>query len=248
MLYAGLPIGAIGSSVLNAFWLSNPAGKAIVIIHFFGSILAWSVMITKWRELNQAQRLSSRFHTAYRKEPYPVSLFLKRLRFDGSPVFAVYEGICRALVTLIESHGGDTEDLFVGDAGTPKRRLKESEINALRTLGEGALAAQAFRLENGMSMLAIAVSAAPTLGLLGTVWGVMEAFGAMTSSGSAMLSAVAPGISGALLTTVTGLLVALPSAVVYNMLTDRIRALCLSTENFLQSLLADVESHYRQQD
>jgi biopolymer transport protein ExbB/TolQ len=68
----------------------------------------------------------------------------------------------------------------------------------------------------------------------------------MASKGTAMLSAVAPGISGALLTTVVGLLVALPSAIGYNMLGDRIRKLAVKTDNFSQELTADIERLYAQ--
>jgi len=88
------------------------------------------------------------------------------------------------------------------------------------------------------------VSTGPFLGLLGTVWGVMEAFGAMANSGSALLSAVAPGIAGALLTTVVGLLVALPSSIGYNMLTTRIRRLAVQMDNFSQEFAADVQKQF----
>ena len=79
------------------------------------------------------------------------------------------------------------------------------------------------------------------------VWGVMDAFGGMAVTGSAMLSAVAPGISSALLTTVVGLLVALPSAIGYNILSDQIRKLSVNMDNFVQEFTADVERHYLQQ-
>jgi len=247
-LLSCFPLAGFGSSVLDAFWLSNTAGKVIVIIHFFGSILAWSVMITKWKELGRAQHGSARFMTMYRKEPYPISLFLRHQKHEGSPFFRIYEGVCRSLAGLVESHGGDPSDLFAGEAGAPRRHLRDSEIKALRSRAESIMAEQALLLESGMTLLAMAVSAAPTLGLLGTVWGLMEAFGVISTSGQAMLSAVAPGVSGALLTTVTGLLVALPSVVVYNMLSEHIRGLCVRMENFLQEFLADIDRHYGPQD
>jgi biopolymer transport protein ExbB/TolQ len=72
----------------------------------------------------------------------------------------------------------------------------------------------------------------------------MEAFGAMGAAGTAMLSAVAPGIAGALLTTVVGLLVALPSSIGYNMLTTRIRRLAVQMDNFSQEFAADVQKQF----
>ena len=90
----------------------------------------------------------------------------------------------------------------------------------------------------------MAVTAAPFLGLLGTVWGVMVAFGSILGSGSAMLSEVAPGISGALLTTVIGLLVALPSSVGYNIIAGQIRTLRVRMDNFLQEFMSDMERYF----
>jgi len=95
-----------------------------------------------------------------------------------------------------------------------------------------------------MGMLATAVSAAPFLGLLGTVWGVMDAFSGMAESGSVALSAVAPGISGALLTTIVGLFVALPSMVGYNLLSGRIRRISVQMDNFAQEFISEVHNTY----
>jgi biopolymer transport protein ExbB/TolQ len=82
------------------------------------------------------------------------------------------------------------------------------------------------------------------LGLLGTVWGVMDAFAGMAESGSAALSAVAPGISGALLTTIVGLLVALPSMIGYNLLSSRIRSLSVQMDNFSQEFISAIQNAY----
>ena len=63
----------------------------------------------------------------------------------------------------------------------------------------------------------------------------------------ARLSTLAPGISGALLTTVVGLFVALPSSIGYNMLVERLRRLRVSSDSFLEELLSDVECNYLEQ-
>jgi len=134
----------------------------------------------------------------------------------------------------------------MGGVGSTNRKLGQTQISSVRNVAERTMADQALLLENSMGLLATAVTTAPFLGLRGTVWGVMDAFGGMAVTGSAMLSAVAPGISGALLTTVVGLLVALPSAIGYNMLSDQIRRLCVEMDNFSQELISDVERQYLQ--
>jgi len=237
-----LPIAGVGYALRQ----SNSAGKVIVGLLFMGSIFAWSIMVTKIREVSQARTISHRFLAGYRKEAHPAALFLKRRTYDASPIYAIYERTCKALGAALESRGADPGDLFMGGVGSTNRKLGQTQISSVRNVAERTMADQALLLENSMGLLATAVTTAPFLGLLGTVWGVMDAFGGMAVTGSAMLSAVAPGISGALLTTVVGLLVALPSAIGYNMLSDQIRRLCVEMDNFSQELISDVERQYLQ--
>jgi biopolymer transport protein TolQ len=145
-----------------------------------------------------------------------------------------------ALGAELEDRGINATELFMGGVGE-KRHISEIQMEAVRNVNERNVADQAVLLEGSMGLLATAVSASPFLGLLGTVWGVMDSFGGMAVSGSATLAAVAPGISGALLTTVVGLLVALPSAIGYNLLTNSIRRLTVQMDNFAQEFSADVQ-------
>jgi len=108
-----------------------------------------------------------------------------------------------------------------------------------RAVGETAL-----RLESQMILLATAVSGAPFLGLLGTVWGVMETFADVAAAGSANLAAMAPGVSAALITTVTGLLVAIPAMFGYNFLVTTIRAMIVELDNFGAELASAFEHKY----
>ena len=232
------------AGVLYALEESNTAGKAIVLLLFLGSVFAWTVMVTKIRELGLAKRSSRRFLAAYRNEGHPATLFLKRQKYVGSPLQEIYNKTCMALGAALEARGADPDDLFLGGVGSQSGVLSETHISAVRNVAERTVADQALLLENSMGFLATAVTTAPFLGLLGTVWGVMDSFGGMASGGGSTLSAVAPGISGALLTTVVGLLVALPSAIGYNMLSDSIRRLTVQMDNFSQEMISDIEREY----
>jgi biopolymer transport protein ExbB/TolQ len=95
-----------------------------------------------------------------------------------------------------------------------------------------------------MILLATAVSGAPFLGLLGTVWGVMDTFSGVAMAGSANLQAMAPGVSGALITTVTGLLVAIPAMFGYNFLVTSIRSLIVQNDNFAAEVCSEFEHKY----
>ena len=106
------------------------------------------------------------------------------------------------------------------------------------------MAQESLKLESGLILLAIAVSGAPFLGLLGTVWGVMSTFGGIAQAGSASLTAMAPGVAAALITTVAGLLVAIPSMFGYNWLVHNLRVLTVDLDNFAQELVSKMEIEY----
>lgn len=232
------------SNVFFALEQSNIAGKVIVALLIVGSVLVWSVMLTKRIQLRDAHLSTNRFINAYRKESHPAALYLKRQTFKLSPLFRVYVNCCDQLGKNMAAGGNNPDDLLLGAVGSDMMRLNDRQIAAVRGVIERELADEALGLEEHMGLLATATTTAPFLGLLGTVWGVMDAFGGMAVKGSALLSEVAPGISGALITTVIGLVVALPSAIGYNFLNEKIRKINVISHNFAQELINDVECHY----
>jgi len=110
--------------------------------------------------------------------------------------------------------------------------MRDSLLMAMeRTIAERGEA-----LRRYVSFLATVTSISPFLGLLGTVWGIMIAFLDIASKGSANISVVAPGIADALITTIVGLGVAIPSAIGYNYLANRIRSILEQCNNFALEL------------
>ncbi|MCF7818703.1 MAG: MotA/TolQ/ExbB proton channel family protein [Kiritimatiellales bacterium] len=240
-LLVSLPIADMGGAFLD----SSFSGKAIVIILGFGSAGAWTIMITKGWQLKLAGNATAAFLAAFRTERNPTALFTKREEYRGSPLNTIYKAGCNALGGELQAHGIDPDDLLMGDLTSEShRRLNRSQMETLRAVVDRNVADEVLNLEEQMGLLATAVSAAPFLGLLGTVWGVMEAFSGMAQSGSAALSAVAPGISAALLTTIVGLLVALPSMIGYNLLSAKIRQISVQMDNFSQEFVSAIQNSY----
>ena len=124
--------------------------------------------------------------------------------------------------------------------------LKSME-HVKRTL-ERVVAQESLRLESGLILLALAVSGAPFLGLLGTVWGVMDAFAYVAAKGKADLATMAPGVAAALVTTVAGLMVAIPSMFGYNWLVHNLRVLTVELDNFAQELVSKMETEFLKDD
>ena len=240
-LLVSLPIADVGF----AFRESSLPGKTIVLLLFLSSAGAWTIMLTKYWQLKRAGEATGEFLDAFRTGPNTTALFTKREDYPGTPLNTIYRAGCMALNGELQTRGIDPDDLLMGDMTSEAHsRLNLNQLETLRTVVDRNVADEALILEEQMGLLATAVSAAPFLGLLGTVWGVMEAFGGMAATGAATLSAVAPGISGALLTTVVGLLVALTSAIGYNLLTNQIRRISVQMDNFAQEFISKTQNAY----
>ena len=226
------------ASLLHGIAESGLMGKVIVFVLLVSSIGVWYIMIEKWVGLRRARARTQHFLYAFRNEVHPVALFLKDRQITGAPLIKVYNNACRALGLQIHPKVRDVSELFPN--GT-EFELTHLQMESVRHTAERKMADEALELESGVSLLAIASSTAPFLGLLGTVWGVMDAFTEMARAGAADLSAMAPGIASALATTVVGLLVALPSLIGYNLIANHIRTMSVQMDNFAQEFLEEVQ-------
>lgn len=105
--------------------------------------------------------------------------------------------------------------------------------NCRRAMGS-ALCRETYRQEKGLNMLATFASSAPYIGLLGTVYGIMNSFIAISGAQQTSIASVAPGIAEALVATAIGLLAAIPSVLAYNFFIGRSEALIVEYEAFIE--------------
>jgi len=217
-------------------------GKTILFCLFIASIFSWAVMFTKMRMVSLAQKQSVKFLDLFRSHRAPLHLYESQLRFDGSPLYSVYRAGCRELTFHLLGSQEVDETFRARLEDAPK--ISPAQMRVVTTVMERAVGETALKLEGQMILLATAVSGAPFLGLLGTVWGVMETFGGVAEAGSASLAAMAPGVSAALITTVTGLLVAIPAMFGYNFLVTSLRGLIVRMDNFAAELSSELEHKY----
>lgn len=217
-------------------------GKTVLLCLFIASIFSWSVMVTKMRMVGLAKKQSAKFLDLFRSHRQSLHLYESQLRFDGSPLFSVYRAGCRELTyhLLGSQEVDETFRARLEDA----QKISPAQMRVVTTAMERSVGETALKLEGQMILLATAVSGAPFLGLLGTVWGVMETFGGVAEAGSASLAAMAPGVSAALITTVTGLLVAIPAMFGYNFLVTSIRGQIVQMDNFAAELSSEFEHQY----
>ena len=222
--------------VLYALEKSTLVGKAVILVLFLISIVAWSIMITKFRQVGRAQRSSGRFLMLFRGEKDVRALRAQTIGMRDCPLHEIYAAGCGEL----EACGNPSSSLGAGGAVTTDEKLSALDIVHIEAALERAVSEQAMVLENQLTVLATAVSAAPFLGLLGTVWGVMDAFADIATTQSTSIGALAPGVSAALITTVAGLFVAIPSMVGYNILVRRIHSLTVMMDNFASEFMTAV--------
>lgn len=224
------------SSLLDNYHRATLEGKLVIGVLIVFSMFAWSVMTSKALQMRRARKLNSLFREEYRRQKSVTDIHERRVKVDGCPLFSVYEEGCKELMQHLRT-------VPPPESG---RVLTLKAMELVKGALERCVAGEALRLEAGLILLAIAVSGAPFLGLLGTVWGVMDAFGGVASgsAGSATLQMMAPGVAGALITTVAGLMVAIPSMFGYNWLVHNLRVLTVEMDNFAQELAARMEVEF----
>jgi len=211
----------LGSADLFSYFAdSNFAGKVVIFVLALLNCWAISIMLSKNSELKRIRRANARDEKKINELSNMVDYDDANFPGQSSP----YLRVCSRAMAAARASSKD---------GRVRMNYVENAIRRAITEYED-------RYEEKMYWLATIVSGAPFLGLLGTVWGVMDAFGTM-DSGGATIEHLAPGVSGALLTTVTALCVAIPIVFAYNNLSARTRGEMTKLENFASNLADRIE-------
>jgi biopolymer transport protein ExbB/TolQ len=218
-----------------AFEKATIEGKITILVLFVLSLFSWTIIITKFRQLQRARTWAKRFFVAYSSSRDPLEIKRAGNVFPGAPAYQLY---VRGADEL-EYHLKQNPVIING-----QKRISPPSFEAVKVTLEEAAAAQAMSLEKGMIVLSTAVAGGPFIGLLGTVWGVMETFAGIARASSASLTAMAPGVAGALIATVTGLLVAIPAMFAYNFMVTTIRAITQELDGFATRYATQIEHVY----
>jgi biopolymer transport protein ExbB/TolQ len=234
-----MPISIATPMLANAFTFAmekaTPEGKITIMMLIIVSLFSWTVIISKGRQLIRARRMSKRFFAAYRKTRDPLDICTSQQAFPGSPAYDVYDTGAEELNYHLKHNAVTVHG---------KTRVSMASFDSVRVALERAASAQALSLEKGMIILSTAVAGGPFIGLLGTVWGVMETFSGIAKAQTASLTAMAPGVAGALIATVVGLFVAIPAMFAYNYMVTTIRGITQELDNFTSEYATAIEHSY----
>lgn len=225
-------------------------GQVVIAILGMMAALSWAVMIMKSFVLNRTRVADQKFMHEFKRlrpddatrldsaeidqdaeiddDPFLLALFGKGGEYRNSSLFHIY-------------HAG-VQDL--NRRREAARRFTRHSVDAFRASLDAALVRELQKANSQMVLLTISISGGPFLGLLGTVVGVMATFAEVALSGEVDVNAIAPGVAGALMTTVAGLVVAIPALFGYNYLAIRIRDMTADMNVFVDEMVATVAEYY----
>ena len=215
-------------SVLQLVVDASPVVQAVMLLLAIASVAAWAVIFIKSRIISRSRRQADVFEASF---------------WSGGDLGALYRSIetkgraGTGLQSIFESGFGEFSRLR--QMGAPSEQLLEGARRAMRV----AQMREIDRLESNLAMLATVGSTSPYVGLFGTVWGIMSAFHNLGNAQQATLSAVAPGISEALIATAMGLFAAIPAVVAYNRFADQVSRLELRFDTFMEEFSTILQRH-----
>ncbi len=233
----------LANSLIDGFLGSNTMGQGIVVAQLIASVVMVATIIGKWKELGFVGRATRRFLRDFSTGRDVLEYYLQRRPTATSGIEGIYRETCERLLKLLTP---DVRSLLVGrQAGEAAAALTAREIELVRGTCDHVLDEEEIRIEHGMGCVSTIVTFAPMLGLLGTVWGVLDAFAEMGAAGSANLATIAPSISAALVTTVVGLLIAIPGVIASNRMSAAIRKITSDMEGFADELIGRIACEFQ---
>ena len=227
-----LSLGAPATNQLDVWHLIvNASGVviAVMLLLVLMSVVGWYIIGYKYFFFARAIKQSEQFEEAFWRGRDIQQIFNTAQGLKHSPLSAMFLAGYSELAKL--QQGGASTDRD-GDLENVERSLGKAQLKEL------------MRLESMVPFHATTGSAAPFIGLFGTVWGIMNSFRAIGAMKTASVANVAPGIAEALIATAIGLVAAIPAVMAYNYFQRKISILTSEMETFLRDFLNIVRRHF----
>lgn len=211
-------------SLVSLFFQAGPVVKAVMLILAIASVWSWAIIIDKSMVLGRLKRKSARFEDVF---------------WSGKPLDELYRKMgdkrdhpmARVFAAAMEEWERDKGTAQSGQlvAGVKERIDKVLSVTVSRELEKA---------ERNLGILATVGSVSPFIGLLGTVWGIMNAFQAIGVTKDTNLAVVAPGIAEALFATALGLFAAIPAVIFYNRYSTGVNSFAVRLHGFADEFSA----------
>lgn len=207
--------------------------KGVLLLLVLASVLSWTIILQKWKELKQISEANERFHNFFRTNNSIADINREATENHDSTMSLMFRKGYEELNKVSEKLSGSNK-------GTIASYFAEHGFQSLeRALKTGYNSANE-RMDVRVSVLASIGSISPFIGLFGTVWGIIDAFAGL-SQGGGSIEAVAPGIAEALVATAVGLAAAIPAVWFFNIFNNQIARINSQMESFSQDFLNLVE-------
>lgn len=218
--------------IVNLIMQASGVVMGVLLLLAFFSVVSWYIIAYKTIYLGRAQRETQKFLEYFWKAKRLDAIFSLAESLKRSPISKVFQA---GYIELSKIKGTETttdQSNWLGDMQSIERALERAHTKELT------------RLESMVPFLATTGSAAPFVGLFGTVWGIMNSFRSIGAQGAANLATVAPGIAEALIATAIGLVAAIPAVMAYNYFLRRIKVLTADMDAFSNDFLNIIKRHF----
>ena len=201
--------------------------QLIMFLLVIASIWCWTIIINKSKMIRKEKKISANFEVNFINEDVDDDELFDFYKSEIKDHNQLNAQVKIFMLGMIEFNKIHSNNLLVRD----KYKIKEL-FQRIETVLQIEIAKQVEKLENGMSFLASIGSVGPFIGLLGTVWGIVNAFQSIAISNNTSLAVVAPGIAEALFATALGLLAAIPAVAAYNKFSNDLDKITSNLEYF----------------
>lgn len=239
-----LPILALaeaqGPGIFELFWRAGPEAKFIFFVLAAMSVASWAIMISKGLQYRRADRDGDDFLEVFRRSTRFSEVNSAAGRLAGTPMV----GLFRAGYAEIDQQVKAAQERARSQGQQEQQQFRVKSLQGVERSLRRAIGVEVAVLSKGTSFLATTAAAAPFIGLLGTVWGIMVAFNNIGLSGSTSITAVAPGIAEALVNTAAGLFAAIPALVGFNYFGSRLRQMRADMQDFVLEFMNLTERNF----
>jgi len=219
-----------GLDVFSLVMDSGPMAKLVLLVLAVFSVVSWGFAAQRFLRFRRAEEESRSFLDKFEEGGGLASINDATTDLQSSPLAVIYRAGFREISLNPPAEG----DSWHGD-----------QLESLERVLRKSASAQLTDLERSLGFLATTASATPFIGLFGTVWGIMNAFRSIGTSGTASLAAYAPGIAEALVATAAGLAAAIPAVIFYNHFLARLRSMDAKIDEFIADLIHRVQGRRR---
>lgn len=223
-------------SITDMIFNAGPVGHFVMLTLLIFSLGSWTIVFMKMRLFRKVRIDSENFLETFWSSSNLSEAHKAAEDFEYSPEAAVFLSGYTEL-QKINAIRNKEENKSIPDS----LNMQLATLDNLKRAMRKAQAQQVSYLGSTLPFLATTGSAAPFIGLFGTVWGIMVSFHDIGLRGSASLDVVAPGISEALVATAAGLAAAIPAVIAFNHFSNKVDDLDGEVENFSTDFLNLVE-------